>query len=112
MLSHRAGFAHDADADLAAAGRSSVADALFLALYTGALAGFFFGGALERAHTAASAALYTGVLAGFFRVSLPGVDLAVPVGWPLELRPTIAMWLLSLFFLRFRYLLEPRVKGD
>ena len=111
MLSDRAGFAPGGD-DPAAADRSSAADALFLALYTGAFAGFFFGGALERAYSAASAALYMGVLAGFFRVRLPGVvDLAVPIGWPLELRPTIAMWLFSLFFLRFRYLFEPRVKG-
>ena len=90
----------------------SAADALFLALYTGAFAGFFFGGALERAYSAASAALYMGVLAGFFRVRLPGVvDLAVPIGWPLELLVTPAC--LKRYDALFGFLLlVKRVQGE
>lgn len=61
--------------------------------------------------TTVTLAIYTGVLAVFFRVCvLPGLDLALPVGWPLGLWPTIALWVFSLVFLRFRYLAEPGAK--
>eukprot|EP00613_Pedinella_sp_CCMP2098_P033775 CAMPEP_0171724742 /NCGR_PEP_ID=MMETSP0991-20121206/24559_1 /TAXON_ID=483369 /ORGANISM="non described non described, Strain CCMP2098" /LENGTH=740 /DNA_ID=CAMNT_0012317707 /DNA_START=261 /DNA_END=2483 /DNA_ORIENTATION=- len=87
-------------------GRLATVDVAFLALYFFAIGGFFFGGALDRVFTFASPALYSAVLAGFFGVG----GLSKPVGWSFSLKPSIALWLVSLFFLRFRHLAEPRVK--
>ncbi len=52
---------------------------------------------------------YTGVVLGFFRVQLGPLALSPPLGWGLGLRASIALALISLFALRFKYLLEARV---
>ena len=115
-LSSRAGFDDDGESERGSAASNErwlAGDATILLWYNAALAAFLFGCAIERATSLGSATICTVVLGGFFRVSVPGVGLVLsePVGWPLALRPSIGLWLASLFFLRFRYLLEPRVKS-
>jgi hypothetical protein len=91
----------------AATAQLPVVDVAFLVLYCLAVGGFFFGGVLDRAFTFAIPVLYSAVLGGFFGVG----GISKPVGWGYGLSSTIAIWLVSLLFLRFRHLAEPRIKS-
>jgi len=110
LLSIRAGFSGEEAEAIKPHSEDALplVDVAILALYCTAVASFFFGSPLDRIFWFAAPTFYTGVLGGYFRLHVPRFDvvLATPDGWDLNVRYTIALWMASLFFLRFEYMLS------
>jgi len=83
---------------------SHIADGLLLMIYGLAILSFLFGGRFDQFFGYAAVSMHSLILLAFFRVGS-----LLPLNeWPLDVRETAILWLVSFLLLRFRYLTDPR----